>query len=246
MGLTIGYQPHTAVPMLADVDAGTPQRFLWVWAPDPSVPEVAPEPFPPGVPLSATGVPGVGLAESTFAASIKARLRSEHRARSRSQASGRPLDSQRPLMLVKLSALLARLDGRSGVTEDDWSLAEVMWACSAAVQDGVLAQEAEAGKVREAEERKRYAGREGAAEAARGDVQRQLQARDEYQWAADFAAKLHADGVPVTVAAAKRGITMRRRAAWDEILGIAVANGWAVVREDEKIEPGPSAPRAKS
>lgn len=60
-GLVIGYQPSTVLPLLADVEAGTPQRFLFCWAEDPSIPprgRRAPQgdailsPFPPGTPTS--------------------------------------------------------------------------------------------------------------------------------------------------------------------------------------------------
>ncbi|HEY3516627.1 MAG TPA: bifunctional DNA primase/polymerase [Gammaproteobacteria bacterium] len=247
MGMTIGYQPHTAAPLLADVDAGTPQRFLWFWAPDPSIPEEPPAPFAADVPLSVLGVAGqVPPHGVTFAESIRRRLRAERIRSNRGGTQIAPLASQRPLMLVKVSALLARLDGRLEVTEDDWDLANVMWECSTAVQQHVLAQEVEAGKAREAEERKRYAGREGAAEASRLAVRGRSAQAETYQWAAEFASKLHERGGKWTLAAARRDlITARRRTVADELIEIGIAEGW-IEREGEKIGPGQSRPAGYS
>jgi hypothetical protein len=43
LGIVIGYQKDTAQDLLKDAAPGTPQRFLWCAATDPTVPDIAPE-----------------------------------------------------------------------------------------------------------------------------------------------------------------------------------------------------------
>ncbi|MFG2349449.1 bifunctional DNA primase/polymerase [Streptomyces phaeochromogenes] len=157
LGVVVGFQPSTALPVFEGTDEGTPQRFIWTVADDPTIPEDAPgEPGPlwdgPGwlteILLQATGRDPWARTENLIgdqaqgcvrlADTIKRRLRAEHLARQKGEEKPPALDSHRPLMLVKLSALLALLDGRTDVTEDDWSTAAVLWGASCAVRDGLL------------------------------------------------------------------------------------------------------------
>ncbi|MGW1063339.1 bifunctional DNA primase/polymerase [Streptomyces aureus] len=157
LGLVVGFQPCTALPLLDGVDEGTPQRFVWVVADDPSIPDEAPaDPGPlwgpewmteilaksaelnPWADQNVIGPGADGVV--TLADTIKRRLRAEHLDRQRKRVEVDPYDSHRPLMMIKLSALLALLDGRTDVTEDDWSTAAVMWGASCAVRQGLLSR----------------------------------------------------------------------------------------------------------
>ncbi|MDH2392347.1 hypothetical protein QCN29_26930 [Streptomyces sp. HNM0663] len=150
LGMVVGFQPSTAMPVIADASTGTPQRFLWAWAADPAIPD-EPPPTPGPLPVNpATLQPGDSL-DIVLPERIRRMLWAEHVARNRGELAIDELDGHANLMKVKLSALLALLDGgRTDATEEDWELAEVVWASSCAVR-GTLIQRAE----REAEAARR-------------------------------------------------------------------------------------------
>lgn len=139
LGVLMGFQRHTCQTLLADATAGTPQRFIWCSAIDPTIPDVQPEhPGSLHVPLTdSTGAPLTGRIE--FYASIRALLWQRKIDGGRGTVTVEELDSHRPLTLCKVSALLSVLDGRMKVTEDDWALAEEIWRVSSAVRDEVVA-----------------------------------------------------------------------------------------------------------
>lgn len=154
LGMVVGFQVSTALPLLEDTAPGTAQRFAWVSAVDPTLPDE---------PVEYPGRLSVDLADETFRntprtgpvafpAGVVAELGREHRAKVRGEVVVAERDSQGPLMRAKMAALLALLDGRAAVTDEDWQLAGVMWATSCAVRDAVVdlgRQE----RAREAEER---------------------------------------------------------------------------------------------
>lgn len=146
LGMVIGYQLGTARALISDTDAGTPQRFLWLSATDPSVPDDTPE-YPGPLPLRlsrgdevfqpAFPLPRTGTVE--FEKSIRDRLRQQTVRRTRGEEStGAALDSHRPLMHSKVSALLCLLDDRMTVTEEDWELAGMILDTSDAVRAGII------------------------------------------------------------------------------------------------------------
>jgi hypothetical protein len=142
LGMVVGFQPTTALPLLTDTATGTAQRFVWVSAADPTLPDEAVEhPGPIALALSdgtfrATARTG-GI---TFPESIVADLRREHVAKVRGELVVAERDSQAPLMRCKMSSLLALLDGRDYVTGEDWELSEILWRTSTAVRDVITEQ----------------------------------------------------------------------------------------------------------
>lgn len=161
MGVLLGYQETTAGPLLADVDAGTPQRFAWVWADggdrprtraempawDPSS-ERLPNPFVRAAEQEheiAAGMfgtvapPGINRDPVTFAPEILDELFDHEVMRDDGLIDTDPYHSHRPLMMVKLAVGLCLLDCRRHVTAEDWTLARVMWLTSDAVLHRVLA-----------------------------------------------------------------------------------------------------------
>ena len=139
LGLLIGFQRRTCQPLLADVTAGTPQRFLWCSAVDASVPTDQPEhPGPLHVRLTdPLGEPLTGTIR--FAEQIRAQLWRDNLDRVRGDTEGPELDSHAPLSRCKLAALFAVLDGRMHVSVADWDLSAVVWASSCAVRDALVA-----------------------------------------------------------------------------------------------------------
>lgn len=263
-GLVIGYQPSTVLPLLADVEAGTPQRFLFAWSVDESIPPRAARvlwpgemlsPFPPDTP---TTLPAPGsiinaprpamLGESmTFAETILDELyETEYAKNTGTLPPDHPLRdpfrSQHPVLKVKVASLLALLEGRRNVTEDDWRLAQIVIDTSDRVREHLqaLARDA-AGKARAA-----LLAAEHEAEThrahARQAVSAVLEQTAERRVAARVAQRVH-EGGPATLGALKRATTGRDRPLVEAGVELAVEAGWLLLGADDgKVHPGPSRP----
>lgn len=253
LGLVIGFQPETVQPLLADAGAGTPQRFLWAWYRDESIPDTptaSPGPLTtvwraapadPGGTGWVVGDPfsNVDQTPVSFDQAIVAELGAAHRARLRGEEGAMLpiLDAHMPLTLVKVAALLAQLDGRRQVDAEDWRLAKLVWATSCAVRDHVVELGRQAAGKAQAADVGRHAEREGAAEVAR------TQARDGLYDArvtrvARRLAALVVERKDVPRAELRKAIAQRDRETFDDALDMAVANGW-VARDDAHLIPGP-------
>ncbi|MEU9789079.1 hypothetical protein AB0E27_00395 [Streptomyces sparsogenes] len=154
LGMVVGFQPSTAMPVLADASTGTPQRFLWAWSADPSIPDRPP--LSPGpLPVNPAAIQPSDRLDIVLPERIRGELWAQHVARNRGELEFDELDGHANLMKVKLAALLALLDGgRTEATEEDWELAETVWASSCAVRDTLIQRaerEAEAARRREAD-----------------------------------------------------------------------------------------------
>lgn len=138
LGMLVGYQPDTAAPLLADSGPGTPQRFVWCSAHDPSVPDRRIDhPGPLYVPLTDNGgwpLTGTMPADDT----IRDELWERAVAISRGTLDVEPLDAHEPVLRAKIAALLALLDRRTDITREDWELSAVVWDTSCGVRDGLL------------------------------------------------------------------------------------------------------------
>lgn len=153
LGLLVGFQPLTALPVLSDSGTGTPQRFVWGWAEDPSIPDTPPQSPGPLDKLECLTSRWEPF-EITFPQRVRDLLWRERVLRNRGELQVAELDGHAGLIKVKLSSLLALLDDRYEVTEDDWQLAELMWDASCSVRDSLLARahlEAEAAKQQQEE-----------------------------------------------------------------------------------------------
>jgi len=74
----------------------------------------------------------------TFPEPTISRLRRDHLAKVRGEVVVEERDGQAPLMRCKMAALLALLDGRTAVNDEDWRLAGLMWETSCAFRDAVI------------------------------------------------------------------------------------------------------------
>lgn len=150
-GITLGIQPEWAGPLLGDVAAGTPQRFVWVTATDPAAPDHVPawpgelgwEP-PPSDVLRAGAV--IRQRRQRFPLHIAPQIAQEVIADRRANVRGETVcdaaDAHHMLVRLKTAAVLALLDQRVDVLEEDWSLAEVICTTSKQVRrqiEGTLA-----------------------------------------------------------------------------------------------------------
>lgn len=151
MGLIAGFQPSTAVPLLADGATGTPQRFFWLWASDPSIPDVPPE-HPGELAVCRDFVMRATPLDVQYPKPVKDLLWSRLVAKNRGELVVDELDGHADLMKAKAAGMFAVLAGRGAVTVEDWELAQVAWSASCEVRGSLVrraAQEASAARERE-------------------------------------------------------------------------------------------------
>lgn len=155
LGMVIGFQKSTAQPLLADAGPGTPQRFLWLSATDPSIPDNRIG-WPGELSVDLDGevwlsgaVDAVNDVTITFTESIKDELWRDNLARARGHLETAELDSHESLMRCKVAALLAVLDHRFHVTEEDWDLSLTVWNTSRVVRDDLVRWGQEQNRIRE-------------------------------------------------------------------------------------------------
>lgn len=181
--MVLGFQRETAGALLDDATGGTPQRFVWWAAEDPSIPTERPAwpgPLPWGPPSNLERYEvidrdyrrhNMGLADAIIDEIDAAQL-----ARGRGEATGPfdPLDSHRHLVTLKVAACLALLERRMDVTVDDWALAGTVWTTSCAVRTDVKRAVAAVAETEETNRVRRHVRQETAAEAARAGATMQV------------------------------------------------------------------------
>lgn len=176
LGLLIGWQPKSAQMLIADAPGGTPQRFLWLSAIDPDMPEYPderPEPLQPSL-CDQNGKALTGVVD--FPEEIKRALRASLRDKHITADGGDELHSHEALMRCKITSELCVLDGRFLVDADDWRFAGMIWQVSCAVRDRLVEfgrQQAErARQARELDETRMATARELARVQVSADVER--------------------------------------------------------------------------
>lgn len=144
-GIVVALQDELAGPLLADVGGGTPQRFCWASALDPSVPDEQPVwPGPlqwdPPTPESLLQMEGTGPFHLLSVAGAVANEIQRHD-RERMQGNGHldPLDAHGDLIRLKMAGLLALLFEGVAITEEIWHLAGVVKTSSDGVRRHVQA-----------------------------------------------------------------------------------------------------------
>ena len=168
-GVTVGLQDAHAGSLLNDADGGTPQRFGWAHATDPTIPDEAPA-WPGALRISHVAASQVTVAEIATGAlpaprymevapSIEAEIRAGDLAKARGQVQVNALDGHAGLYRLKVAALLALLAGRNDVTVEDWHLAATVHAASNAVRSGLIATVRERSRAADQATNARYAER---------------------------------------------------------------------------------------
>lgn len=228
LGLLVGFQPSTAVPVLADASTGTPQRFLWAWADDPSIPDLS-----PGWPGAFDDHPGhiqpSGPVDITFPLRVRTALWKERVARARGELEVPELDGHAGLIKVKVAGLLALLDGgRMAVNDEDWQLAEVVWKASCAVRDALVVRA----------QREAAAERQREQDAKVHQVLREHEAKTDAELTLQRVANLvrkHASQVGgITYGDLNRRIAGRDRPVLRKAVDFAEARGW-VFEEGDRL-----------
>ncbi|MCM6772757.1 hypothetical protein NDR87_06155 [Nocardia sp. CDC159] len=117
--LTLGVQPLRAGTLFAGADGGTTQRFVWMDVRDPEAPDITPaQPDPITVRLPRWQSDFLVIPEAA-SSSIR-----RHRLAQLRDENVDPLNGHALLCRLKVAAALMILDGRSVVSDEDWTLAE--------------------------------------------------------------------------------------------------------------------------
>jgi hypothetical protein len=229
-GIIVGLQASKADVLLDDVDAGTPQRFVWAFATDPTIPDVAPE-WPGQLEWKRTAggeldtirimnAAGYVRHQLAVAEPIQQELHDADLDRARRATEIDPLDAHAGLVQLKIAGLLALLDSRLGISVQDWRLAQIVKASSDAVRDEVVALIA-----RDAIRREHHTQRRVAARAVEADVA--VRQRRIVDAARKLAAKVHEDPERWTRMTLYRAMR-RQRDDFEDALDHAKAEGWVV------------------
>jgi hypothetical protein len=232
IGICVALQAKLAGPFLEDEAAGTPQRFLWFSATDPSIPNDAP-PWPSdALPLKLAdffGIRSGGPRDMVFAAPIRNEVRSADVARNRGEVVVESLLAHADLLRLKIAALLAILDGRLEVSEEDWRLASMIKATSDGVLAHVQEQVSQAAARKESQTSQRLSRRQ--VDAVSAVDQHRIE-----ECAMRIRKKVRTQP-GVTVAVIRRNLTGSLRDAFEDGLDYALAQKWVI----EKTEAGQGA-----
>jgi len=138
MVFVIGFQPTNAGPFIANDSEGTPQRLIWATPFDPE--HVLPPgelPAWPGQLLIKPSTPS-GDCFVSFTEYIRNDVDWSDYARKIGEPTSSALDSHRDLERLRLAVVLAILDGRDYVTDEDYDMATEWSSASAALRDYTL------------------------------------------------------------------------------------------------------------
>jgi hypothetical protein len=216
-GLIVALQPALAGALLDDVVAGTPQRFAWAWATDPSIPDERP---------AWTGelvwrVPPVihGGQEMAVDPAIAREIQSQDLAVMRGEIQLDSSEGHAMLLRLKVAGLLAIIDGRLNIDSEDWHLAGIVSDTSRAVRDHV--QAIVAAEQREAEKAtsNRLARRQ--VEASTAVDRNRL---DDVARKVDVIVRGHRNE-GITAGGITRGLSRRQREMFQEALSLAIDRG---------------------
>lgn len=179
-GLILGIQTGIVGQLITDTATGTAQRFLWASATDPTIDPRAHfytgELYDkPPITLTVDGKP-VAEVTITVVDDIYHELVEQKLRIARGDEVVDEHDSQRPVMLLKIGATLAWMDGRLRINNDDWEHAKALLEESNKVRDALIEAAEETQRQEVAREGNRLAAVK-AAEAARPEKLRRVCAR---------------------------------------------------------------------
>jgi len=130
LSMLVGFQLHFAAGLIADGEGGTPQRFTFALATDPTLDGDAQWPGE----IHLDPIPLGGEIDIGFPSEVVAAIRTRRAMRSQGTLIVDPLDTHADLRRMKLAAALALLDNRMDANVEDWELAGIIDATSCAVR----------------------------------------------------------------------------------------------------------------
>ena len=252
-GIVIAIQDVIAAALIEHEADGTPQRFLWMSAIDPSVPTIPPE-WPGAINaldflqqpertggldsetvkrVKTRGLGYMRIGES-FEIGVDEAIKAEMRAGRLSTVHGKgdpdPMKAHANLTRLKVAGCFAILDQRVEINPEDWRLAGMVMKTSNAVLARTRQAIAENEQRQDAKTSARAAHRQVIVADALDERAALKQRVDK---CAIFIRNRVQDQPGTTVSALRRGITARLRDAFDDGLTRALAQGWV----KQRIEP---------
>jgi hypothetical protein len=231
IGLVVAFQVKLADKLLADSAGGTPQRFEFVHASDPSIPKVRPA-WPGAIEWEPPkNVPTV----MTFDDAIVAEIDEASLEAGRGNDAADELDSHRYLSQMKVAGLFAILDKRFHITAADWELARRFKATSRTVRTTIVETVNVEARKRESSSIDRIVRREGA-------VVDDKVTRAQHRMARAIGKHVHKSD-DATRRAASRATASgdRQLATVDDAIDLAVALGFVAV-DGDRLLPGKAKP----
>jgi hypothetical protein len=245
-GLVAGFQPDAMQALIDDTHTGMPQRFAFVAAADPALPRDRPA-YPGDLPGDLRGVLE-GTAANPFGArdvefgpvvTVPPQVTDELDAALLAVGTGMitppELDSQRIAMMLRFAGLLALLEGRFAVDDEDWQLAGQLWAVSAGVRDALVTRAAETAERARERANDHYATRQAQVAAEVGGVPDAVA-----RVAKRIALRVRNDG-GLTIGQVRQVLASRDRHLFKGAVEYASARGWIDAGED-KLVAGDSRP----
>lgn len=244
MGIHLGFQPGTIGPLFdpKQIGGGTPHRFLYMSALDPSAPDEEPEwPGPLDVAPPHPHLTPVSYVLS--APEIRQQIRAEQAAALRGQATLSEQDTHATQFRGRVAAHLARWDGRRLVSADDWALAGMVMATSAAVRDAAIEYGRNQAAAEATEWNKRAADRAVSVDAAVAKAAEQRELQRVSRVAATLARRIakvsENDRRETTHRELKDALTKITRPFLSDSVSYAINAGW-IKKVDARYAPGPN------
>jgi hypothetical protein len=125
LGLTLGVQPEKAGPLILDSDGGTPQRFIWLPATDPTITSEPPPTPSQWVIEPQRWTPGGDMFHVLSVPTTVAKMIREAHAR-RARGEGEALDGHALFAREKIAQAICILDRRRTMIESDWDLSGIV------------------------------------------------------------------------------------------------------------------------
>lgn len=243
MGLLIGYQPETAYLLLDGMMQGTPQRFVWCRVVDPGLPDTIPE-WPGELELDLGDLiadPADDDPEPmviTVCEKLKRDLIAVQIAKTRGQHTDdhKNFNSQRQATMIKMAGLLAVLAGRDTVTEDDWSLAGMIWRTSSVIRDMLVAARDREARSRVDEKRERDIETAKQVAMVTGVLDPKIE-----RLAKRLVEIVTKDGSQ-KIGYFNQKINHKNRGLIPDAVEHAIDEGWLLKGDDDELRKGPKAP----
>lgn len=233
IGMVLGFQLAYAARLIADAEGGTPQRFVFANAADPTIPDDSPE--WPG-PIDFRPPPITGTQSLDVDADIATEVRRRALGVTRGEWTVDPLDAHADLVRLKVAALLALLDGRTNIDTGDWTLAGMVMRTSSAVRTWAI-------------ETARLSAQRSEMSLAQRLAERQVVVEDTAErralesGARSLARRVHKADEPVARRVVMAAVASKHKAlaSIDDMLAYAESKGWITMKDDHWA-PGESRP----